>query len=307
MLRGPRTPARPGYTLLEVILASVIAVILLGALYVALDLMLNRMDAGRDQVSGNDLARAIVTTRMSADLAGTLGPLPPKSGGSPADQSAGGGSGSTPTSTGSQPTTTATPSASSPTTTTADPTTGQQSSPAATGVDVPFGAGIIGTDKQLIVFAGRAPDALIDPQAAASPDLLLGADFKKIVYYLGSDGGGLCRQVRPMVTADGVWNTTDPDLTTELTDVIAPEVKDVLFEYYDGGTWQSSWDGSETSDDGVTLLGPPRAVRVTLTLEFPGKGGAMTQKRVQQVFPIRAAVGNYTPPTDGTTGTTGGM
>ena len=308
MLRGPRAPGtRPGYTLLEVILASVIAVVLLGALYVALDLMLNRMDAGRDQVGGNDLARAIVTTRMAADLAGTLGPLPPKSGGTPPDQSS--GSGSTPTSTSTPPTTTATPTTPD-STATNDPTTGQQPTPATTGVDLPFGAGIIGTEKQLVVFAGKAPDALTDPEAAANPDILLGADFKKIVYYLASDGGGLCRQVRPMVTADGVWNSTEPDLATELTDVIAPEVSDVTFEYYDGGTWQSSWDGSELSSDGVTLLGPPRAVRVTLTLEFPGRGGTMTQKRVQQVFPIRAAVGNYTPPTDGTTavtGTTGGM
>lgn len=311
MLRGVRRSNRPGYTLLEVILASVIAVILLGALYVALDLMLSRMDAGRDAVGGNDLARAIVVTRMTADLAGTLGPLPPKSGGSPADQSAAGGTGtqstgtqSTGTGTGTQQSTAAAGATTGTTGTDApDPTT----SPAATGVDLPFAAGVIGTDKQLVVFAGRAPDGLTDPAAAADPNAVLGADFKKIVYYLASDGGGLCRQVRPMVTADGVWNTTDPDTSTEATDVIAPEVRDVTFEYYDGGTWQGSWDGSETSDDGVTLLGPPRAVRVTLTLEFPGKGGTTTQKRVQQVFPIRAAVGTYKPPTDGTTGTTGGM
>jgi len=196
VLRGVRrSTRRPGYTLLEVILASVIAVILLGALYVALDIMLNRMDAGRDAVGGNDLARPIVVTRMTADLAGTLGPLPPKSGGSPADQSAAGGGGSggsgsggtgtqsagTQTggtaataqqSAGTQATgttgTTGTTGAAAGTTDPSDPTT----SPAATGVDLPFGSGIIGTDKQLVIFAGRAPDALTDPAAAPAPQQL---------------------------------------------------------------------------------------------------------------------------------------
>ena len=75
-----RRSPRPGFTLLEVLLASVIAVILLAALYVALDVTLLRTDVGREQVAGNDLARAIVN-RMTADLTGVLGPMPPKSGG----------------------------------------------------------------------------------------------------------------------------------------------------------------------------------------------------------------------------------
>ena len=62
--------------------------------------------------------------------------------------------------------------------------------------------------------------------------------------------------------------------------------------------------------DGVTPVGPPRAIRVTLVLEFPGRNGLMVQKTVQQVFSLRAAVGTYVEPTEGTatgTPTTGGM
>jgi hypothetical protein len=61
--------------------------------------------------------------------------------------------------------------------------------------------------------------------------------------------------------------------------------------------------------DGVTPIGPPRAIRVTLTFQMPGRGSATVQKQVRHVFPIRAAVGTFRPVTDATTTTTtsGGM
>ena len=48
--------------------------------------------------------------------------------------------------------------------------------------------------------------------------------------------------------------------------IIAPEVKNVLFEYFDGEDWQASWDGTTMAADGVTPIGPPAAVRITLTI-----------------------------------------
>jgi hypothetical protein len=151
---------------------------------------------------------------------------------------------------------------------------------------------------------------MTDPEAALDPTAQLPADVRRVTYYLSPDGLGLCRQERPWATADGVWNSTDPDLSTENRDVIAPEVKDVTFEYFDGSAWQSSWDGTQPGPDGVTPLGPPRAVRATFVLQFPGRGGEVTERQVQHVVPIRAAVGTYIPPTTDTTGgttTTGGM
>ncbi len=173
---------------------------------------------------------------------------------------------------------------------------------------------MIGTDKQLTAFVSRVPESMTDPEAALDPTALLPADVRRVTYYLSPDGLGLCRQERPWATADGVWNSADPDLSTADRDVIAPEVKDVTFEYFDGADWQSSWDGSQPGSDGVTPLGPPRAVRATFVLQFPGRGGEVTERRVQHVVPIRAAVGTYTPPDTGTTTgpaggttTTGGM
>ena len=125
------------------------------------------------------------------------------------------------------------------------------------------------------------------------------------------------------MTADGVRNSVDPDLTYgEENDVIAGEVKDLTFEYFDGSGWAGSWDGSILGPDGVTPQGPPRAVRVTLTMEFPANrtGQPPVTRTAVQVIPIRAAPGTFTPTlldpysegtttTDpaatGTTGTTG--
>ncbi len=311
MLRH-RPTTRPGYTLLEVLLASMIAIILLAALYAALDVTLNGMDAGRDQVQSSDLSRAILIARMGNDLAGCLGPLPPKSGGGTSDQ-AGSSSSSSSSSTTSSSTTSSstTPSSttgsSDPGATTPAPDAEDPNAMSTIAANVAFQAGVYGSDKFVTIFVSRVPTALTDIEAAANPDLLLGADVRKVTYYLGA-AGGLCRQERLWVTADGVGNVMEPDYSTEEFDVIAPEVADVTFEYLDAGSWLGTWDGTQVSTDGVSLVGPPRAIRVTMVLEFPGSNGQPVQKRVAHVFPVRSAVGLYQPPIDTMTGTTtGGM
>ena len=83
------------------------------------------------------------------------------------------------------------------------------------------------------------------------------------------------------MTADGVRNSTDPDCTTEAADLIAPEVVDVTFEYLTrrpASGW-ASWDGSLVGADGVTPTGPPRAIRVTFVLEFPGPAAGWSRSR----------------------------
>lgn len=298
-----------------------IAIILLSALYAALDITINGMDAGRDQVQSSDLSRAILIARMNSDLANTLGPLPPKSGGGTSDQAA--TESTTPSTTTPSTTTpsTTTPSTTTPTTTDPNATTpapdaADPNAQATLAANVPFQAGVIGGDKYLTIFVSRVPTALTDLEAAANPDLLLGADIRKVTYYLGANGG-LCRQERLWVTADGVGNVLEPDYSTEDFDMIAPEVADITFEYLDAGSWLGTWDGTQVSTDGVSLVGPPRAIRVIMVLEFPGSDGQMVQKRVSHVFPIRSAVGTYQPPTPettttdpattGITTTTGGM
>ena len=280
-----RHPARAGYTLLEILLASAIALILLAALYVAMDITLVRMDANRELVNANDFSRAVFN-RLSSDLTASLGVLPPNSGGANAAETAAASEAAT---TETDPSTTAP----------ADP----EAMPVVNMTNLNFQAGVIGADRSLTLFTSRVPLALVDAEVAAAGDLQLPGDLQRVTYYLGTQGG-LCRQVRPWVTADGVGNVVEPDYTTEDVDLIAPEVLDITFEYFDGGVWLGEWDGSAMMIDGVTLQGPPRAIRVTLVLEVTGRGNVAIEKTVQKVFVIRAAAGTYTPPTSSTDTTT---
>ncbi len=324
MTRTSHPAGRGGYTLLEVLLASVIALLLVAGLYVALDVTLVQMDTGRDMVTTNDLSRA-VANRLTADLANTLGPLAPKSGGEAANATADGSSAADGTAgsstTGSATTAAATTSgtgtaatastaatAGSTTAGTAGAATGAASSTPAAAT-LPFGMGVVGTADSITFFTSRSPAALTDPEAAADPNAALPGDLRRVSYYLANDGSGLCRQERPWVTADGVGNAVDPDRSDEAGDVIAPEVVGFGLEYFDGGSWVGEWDGAVTDLDGVALTGPPRAVRVTLTLEFPGRNGQTARKVVTHTIPVRAAVGNYRPDaaTDPTTPTTEGQ
>ena len=67
-----RRGLRPGFTLLEMILALSIGLVLLGALYMTLNGQLFQAQAGRDVVEEGTLARAILT-RIANDILGHLG------------------------------------------------------------------------------------------------------------------------------------------------------------------------------------------------------------------------------------------
>jgi hypothetical protein len=286
-----------------VLLASAIAVLLLAGVYAAFDVTLMQTQIAREQAADADLARA-VANRLSLDLSASLGAMPPRSGGGVPTTTTAPSTGTTSstetgTTTSSSSGTTTTSSSSS--TTTSDEVSDTQDPDAAVklAADVPFQAGVIGTERQLSLFASRLPQFLSD--RTADPTAVLPADLRRVIYYVGSNGG-LCRQERPWVTADGVRNSSDPDRSTEDADLIAPEVVDATFEYLDGGTWQSSWDGSQSTTDGTSVMGPPRAIAVTLVFA--------SGKQVRQVFAVRAANGLFStgaapaPPTEPTEGGT---
>lgn len=264
---------RSGFTLLEVLLASTIGVLLLGALYFALDMVLRQSSAGREEVQKNDLTRAVLN-RMQIDLAGALGPLPPRSGGEVTDDSM-------------MMETTPTTEATDPNAAT-DPNVATTESPLTSGVDLPLGCGVVGNGKTLTVFVAKVPQSLTD--RTADPNALLPTDLRRVTYYMGSSGG-LCRQEKPWVTADGVRNNADADRTDEQGDLVSEDISDVSFEYYDGVNWLSEWDGSQTNMDGKSVMGPPRAIRVTLQIERVDSQGQTSTQKVRHVLPIRAANG----------------
>lgn len=282
------TPRRDGFTLLEVLLASAIAVLLLGALYFAMDLTLRQTQAGRESVAADNLARGIFQ-RMNRDLTMSLGPLPPKSGGNAAGTPP---AEATDTSTG---TTSSTATTSTTETATGTTTTDDSGEVQALAADVPFQAGIIGSEQQLTVFLSRVPDSLANLNPSYDPadlDVQSPSGLRRVTYWLASGGtGGLCRQVRVWVTADGVRDSVDPDLTDERSDIIAESVTNLSFEYFDGSAWSASWDGSAVGPDGVTPTGPPRAIRVSLLIEMRDRDGSTRPRTAVHVFPVRAAPG----------------
>jgi type II secretory pathway component PulJ len=76
MTRHGPTARRTGYTLLEMVLAAAVSVLLLGALFVALQTHLRLADTGRQAVEESTLARAVLA-RIANDIAGQLQPPEP--------------------------------------------------------------------------------------------------------------------------------------------------------------------------------------------------------------------------------------
>lgn len=308
---------RAGFTLIEILLAALLATLVLGAVYLLMSVTFQQTQVMRDSVETEDLSRGIFN-KMTTDLSNVIPPLPAKCGGNSAASSGGTASGSasgttsgstsmssssTPSSGGSSPTT----SSSTPSSGSASGGTSSSSTPSATddstvtAANYAFQAGVIGDDSQkmLIIFTARVPEAFGRYGDPNSQNQEYRCDQREIIYWLDPNGG-LYRRERPWVTATGVRDLSDTlnDPNAPDSVLLAEEVVDMTLEFTDGpsGNWVSSWDGTQAGSDGVTPLGPPRAIRVTLTLQLPITGGKPLTKQVQQVIVLRSAPGTYTPP-----------
>lgn len=242
------TVDRRGFTLLEVMLASIITVLMMAALYVAIETQLREMDEGRAAVEQSSLARALFN-RISLDLTPSLAPPTPKL--SSAGSSSASASSSAGTSSGSG-----------------------SSAGSASGSDNPegvieeappvvFSIGVRGDSTRVSIFLSRLSRNVITPPSDGSGESLLLSDVTRITYFLAPEGG-LARQEIRLVTSDAVDSA--PEVLDESSVVIAEEVTDFELQYFDGSAWQSSWDGSETSTDGSTPKGPPRAIELRIGL-----------------------------------------
>jgi hypothetical protein len=133
--------------------------------------------------------------------------------------------------------------------------------------------GLQGSNNQLSIYVSRWPrEAMI----SADPNNLNptpSSDLRRITWWLSDQG--LARQEILMATSDDALNTAEPDLNDGYSKLVAPEVKDLTFRYYDPNAqaWQDSWDGTQPGDDGVTPMGPPVAVEITLSVALPNSNG----------------------------------
>lgn len=263
--------SRPAYTLLEVIVASAIALIVLIALYTFMEVCLREASEGREAVERATLARGIIN-RLHSDLTPSITPPGAKAKQKTTNQNA------------NQPTTT----------TTADPDATTPATP------IPLQAGVIGTADVLTIYTTRVPD----PKYVANPmgdstGAPVPSDIRRIAYWIG-ENGGLCRQELSFVTGEQVYNVDGPIMEADKTEkdyLIAGEVIAVGFEYYDinamtdDGGWSESWDGRDLGPDQLTPKGPPSAIRVSFTIKFKNARGEDSTKDYRHVIPIVTASG----------------
>ena len=268
---------RSGFTLLEVLLSMSIALLLLGALYYAVDSQLKQTQAARDIVEQSTLARALLT-RIADDVSSTITLSDPGRFRNQANSSSSSASTGA-SSTGASGTTTGTSNT--------------------TAISVPLG--LIAYDNQTLnLFVTRLPRDAINARGTDTPPPI--SDTRRISYWLVGDGsnGGLAKQEVQPITADDALLNLPPGVDNENSYLIAEEVKSLRFQYWDGTNWNDTWDSTQLGADGVTPIGPPIAVSIEIGL--PGIGGPDAPVKIYRHIVAITTANGATPLSSSTTG-----
>lgn len=311
------TRRRAGYTLLEVMLASAIALFVLIALYMFMEVSLRQASEGREVVERATLARGIIN-RIHNDLTPSITAPAAK----PKSRSTSGSNQGTQSS--NQSTNTGMGTTTAPGTATGTTSeTGTETETETIAEPISLQAGVIGTADYVTIYTTRVPDPNYAGTAngGEETDAPVPSDIRRIVYWIG-ESGGLCRQEIPWVTGENVYNVEGPVIEADKSErdyVIAPEVIALSFEYYDinsttdDGGWVTEWDGRTPGPDELTPMGPPTAIRVSFTIKFKNARGEDSTKDYRHVIPILTASGPSSTEelqspdaSDTTTGTTSG-
>jgi prepilin-type N-terminal cleavage/methylation domain-containing protein len=305
----PTKNGRAGFTLLEMVLALAIGVMLMTGLYYALDLHLAATTSGRLQVDQAQIARNVLR-KIQHDIKDHLATLDvyqsTKSSASSSAASSSTTGGTTAGTTGS---------------------TGSMTTTTNTG-PFPFNLGVQGDQDWCTIYVSVVPYAVVqaqtsDPTAAGGANVQSSdSDLRRITYWYSATSGstGLARQEIKLVTSDdGTISTLPPPGIDDMTEIVAPEVVAISFEYFDGSSWQPSWDGTQPGPDGVTPLGPPVAIAVTVNVARsdnlnanPDDPGVRRYRHVIEIptasrytmWPTNTSNPSATP--QSSTGTTGG-
>lgn len=261
---------RSGFTLLEVLLSISISLIILGALVFMIDFQLRSVDVSRRRVEEAQLARALLQ-RMAEDIRAALryepmdvnGMMPAAAGnidsgaiedalgsgaipGAPGG-GAGGGSGGGSAGGGA-----------------ADMTL------PAEGSTQPIPGLFAGIDQRglntLQVDVSRLPRldefqqlVAVGPDGRTVDHI---SDVKTISYYIHPTYGGLVRRVRSRAAEQYAQQMGVLDDAGDEAFVIAPEVVDLTYRFFDGTSWYYDWDSDARG-------GLPMAVEITLAFAPP--------------------------------------
>jgi hypothetical protein len=304
-------PGRPGFTLLEITLAATIAVLLLSALYAAVRVQLGHAQAGRDVVEQSTLARQILR-RIDNDVRAAVALSDParfriansssqsgsSSNSSSSSSSSGSSSGSGTTSSsgtgtsGSGASSTGGSSGSSSGSTNNSSSSSGSTTTTGTPFTIPFG--VQGDSATLNLYVTKLPRDVLFGMADGSTPPVQG-DIRRISYWLAG-GGGLVRQEVKTETSPDMANIGSGSTPDEAAAPFAPEVQEVSFSYFDGTNWQESWDSTMVGDDGLTPIGPPRLIAITIAIPRSatnpgGRPGPARMKTYRHVVSIPTANG----------------
>jgi hypothetical protein len=301
-----RRSVRPAYTLLEIILATSIGVVLLGALYVAMGVQLRHAQEARYAVDQGNLVRALAA-RITNDVSASLGPAPPPPSTSTGGSGGASGSGGAGTGTGGMGSGGANGGASGGSSGTSPSGGSGAGSSGGTGTSATdstnsavFNLGVQGDASHVVLYVSRLArrgEQVItgnDPDADTQSGF---CDLSRVTYWLvqGSGGGqGLARQEVRQVTNADVMAAVPPDVPDPGQFVIAEEVKSLVISYFDGTQWTDHWDGTAAGTDGVTPLGPPAAIAFDFGLAVPGTNSV---RSVRHVVALPSANGPGQPST----------
>lgn len=263
MMTPRRKTRRGGFTLIEVILATFIAGLILFGLYNAINTQLKVAEAGRNSIERATLARSLMA-RISSDVTPCVG-LP-----DPARYRA---------------STAATSSSSS---SSASPSSGM-TTPDDDTVMPDAVRSVSGDDTVLRVWVSRVPR-----QQAAGVLGTTGAvesDQRLIIYWLAGGPSNPLGLARFDMSA-GEATSIPVGSADEKNYVIAPEVVSLQFRYYDGISWGESWNGADIGQDNMTPVGPPIAIAIEIDMEPPpGQGPGAKRLHFRHVVSIPTAGG----------------
>jgi hypothetical protein len=175
---------------------------------------------------------------------------------------------------------------------------------------VTFNVGVQGDNSTLSLFVSRWPGEIYrstpnnpsDPTVQASV-----SDLRRITYWMfgaSNTDKGLARQEIKVATSDDGIAAMNVELPQDPSYIFAPRVTSVTFQYYDptNQAWVDQWDGTGTASDGVTPLGPPAGIAITLEITLPQSNpfrtsGDVRTKTFRHVVPLQTA--NGPPATNG--------
>lgn len=281
--------ARHGFTLLELIIALSLCLLLMSAVYGALQLYWRLQSTGQEQVERAQIARAILR-RMTIDVGSVVFQAPEAE-----ETEEGTSSGSTVET--SEDTGTSGSSATGASETAEEETTIEVED--ASSAYVSSSMGIVGDSQTLVLHISRPTRDLTYATLAEVQDLRSrSSDIRSVSYFLASPGGaGLAGAVTPAAVVDrkanayvaadsGLARLEGDRMAIEFADlsldyealgsaaqIVAPEVVSLTFRYFDGTAWLESWDS--------TAAGRlPQAIEVTLGIAWmaapPPQGAVST-------------------------------